>query len=367
MEYGTVWDTLGYSDSGFTGLWFAQALGASGVDYEMSYNHIVFDNHYVPEMNAIHVASVRTIVRTYLDNAQAGLVPELRPAQPIAWLDDPRVTQGLPPAQQDGAHREADADDTYEVASATSPQRFWRDLARFAAPGSIVPVSAADLAAGRMSARVLVVTGDAWDLVATTPGALQAVRAHVEGGGQLFLTDRALQGLEALGLAQEGSVDVGQVYMGYVDLDLQHPLAEGVRSLAHQTFEGIPLGYEIPEASPIWTVRADALQGAEVVGTSLAEDRASVGVAPMGQGQVTFLGALLPPANPEGYHPYGLADYAVSATGYTLVYNALGITLEERQGGEPQTQPPVPPRPAPGFEAAMVVLGLAALALRRRR
>jgi MYXO-CTERM domain-containing protein len=367
MEWGTVWDTLGYSDSGFTGLWFAQTLGASGVDYELSYNHIVFDNHYVPEVNAIHVASVRTIVRAYLDNAMAGVVPALQPERSIAYLDG---MPGVPtaPAQQ-GPHANTTDDDLYETARVANPLQFWRDLARFAPPGSIVPVTAADIAAGRVAQGQLVVTDATWDALAGNPQAVQGLRAFAEAGGRLLLTDSALQALEALDLVAPGSVERGVGYMGYVDLDLEHRLAAGVRPLAHQTYEGVPLGYGLGEdSSPIWTVAADAVQG-EVAGTS-GEGRASVGILPLGQGEVVFIGALLPRASNDVYHPYGLVDYALSATGYQLVYNSLGIALDAvANGAEPPaaSQGQEQPQRTPGVEGALAILGLAGIALLARR
>ncbi len=36
-----------------------------------------------------------------------------------------------------------------------------------------------------------------------------------------------------------------------------------------------------------------------------------------------FLGALLPQPTEAYYHPYGLQDYAVTYTGYTLLENML--------------------------------------------
>ena len=44
---------------------------------------------------------------------------------------------------------------------------------------------------------------------------------------------------------------------------------------------------------------------------------------PLGKGRVRFLGALLPDPTEDFYHPYGLQNYAVTYTGYTLLQNML--------------------------------------------
>ncbi|MDX1612374.1 MAG: M14 family zinc carboxypeptidase, partial [Candidatus Thermoplasmatota archaeon] len=72
--WGTVWDTIGYVDSGFSSDWFAQdnGLDAPGVDFEFSYNHITFDNYYpglAQRINDYHVETTRVIVGSFMDVA----------------------------------------------------------------------------------------------------------------------------------------------------------------------------------------------------------------------------------------------------------------------------------------------------------
>ena len=38
-----------------------------------------------------------------------------------------------------------------------------------------------------------------------------------------------------------------------------------------------------------------------------------------------ILGALLPDPTEEFYHPFGLQDYAVTYTGYTLLQNMINV------------------------------------------
>jgi len=40
---------------------------------------------------------------------------------------------------------------------------------------------------------------------------------------------------------------------------------------------------------------------------------------------VRILGALLPDPTEEFYHPFGLQDYAVTYTGYTLLQNMINV------------------------------------------
>jgi hypothetical protein len=372
MEWGTVWDTIGYTDSGFTGDWFGQTLGAAGLDYEMSYNHVVFDNHYVPEVNKMHVESVRAIVRAFLDEAREEQSVALKVDGTVAYLQDAReVTDADDPPQQ-GPHLNSTDDDAYEVPYRVTPQRFWRDLARSAPAGSVVPVTAEDLAAGRFhSAKTLVIAGDAWDLVKDSSTALQHLAMHLDQGKRIVLTDSAMRALEPLGLAKEGSVAESKQYLGYVDLARDHPLAQGVRGLARQTYDGVPLGFPVPQDAPVWVVAKDALDGADIAGTTGAEGNASLGKVQAGKGEVVFLGAVLPTPSEAAYHPYGLADYAVTYTGYQLLYNALGVTQEDAPLGQPLQPAAEPPAGQPRATSApalpMLVAGAALLALALRR
>src|SRR6185503_9223144 len=62
-EWSTVWDAIGYTDSGFSGDFFAQSTGmnAPGYDIEMSYNHVTWDSQYEAGamFNDYHVHVVR--------------------------------------------------------------------------------------------------------------------------------------------------------------------------------------------------------------------------------------------------------------------------------------------------------------------
>src|SRR5581483_5912085 len=63
----------GYTDSGFSGDFFAQSSGmnAPGYDIEMAYNHITVDSQYEAGalFNDYHVTVVRHVVKSFMDAA----------------------------------------------------------------------------------------------------------------------------------------------------------------------------------------------------------------------------------------------------------------------------------------------------------
>jgi hypothetical protein len=54
-------------------------------------------------------------------------------------------------------------------------------------------------------------------------------------------------------------------------------------------------------------------------------DGTLLGVAPLGSGQITLFGAILPDPTEEANHPYGLDDHAVAANGNLVLLNVLGF------------------------------------------
>src|SRR5581483_9779680 len=68
-DWSTVWDAIGYTDSGFSGDFFAQSSGmnAPGYDIEMAYNHITVDSQYEAGalFNDYHVTVVRHVVKSF--------------------------------------------------------------------------------------------------------------------------------------------------------------------------------------------------------------------------------------------------------------------------------------------------------------
>ena len=189
-------------------------------------------------------------------------------------------------------------------------------------------------------------------------------------GGNLVLTDKALKMLwNGLALvpritgAEELSVGKVDVYAGYVNFQTvekpvtyddplakrinQKGAAEGKSCAAkqsgitrgeacqetdilhrRQTYEPVPLGYSLNEGgSPVWWIAKEAFdkaQGKErAVGTAQDQQQISLGEIKYKGGRVRFAGALLPNPTKKYYHPYGLANYALTWSGYQVLQNLL--------------------------------------------
>lgn len=175
------------------------------------------------------------------------------------------------------------------------------------------------------------------------------LKVFVEGGGNLVLTDGAARALPHLGVGEPGNVKAQRVFAPYIgfttngsDSTYGDPLARNVNQPGaaegpgrrHQTVEPVPLGYAIQSAngdllghSFTWTVLPDAwtAAGGRVAGTTGAA--VSLGEIPLGQGRIRFVGGLLPdaevrdPAGQKDVRPFGLANYALTYTGWQLLEN----------------------------------------------
>jgi len=370
-EYGTTWDTIGYTDSGTTGEFFAQFVEAEGFDFELAYNHITFDDNYVAILNDMHVHTVREIVRSYVETAQQKIFALVQAnGHKLAYLVDPLATDvGAAP---EGL---ADSAAVFERKVRADLNEFWADMANVV-DGPVAGLSATDVAAGRLSDfDRFAVGGRAAESLLSNAAAVSAMKAWVEAGGRLVVTDGALALAHALGAVAADEVKETTGYLGYANIVGDHALAKGVRGLARELYSGITIGYDLRGSAPIWTIAATAVEsaGGAVAGTSGSTSAASLGTLPLGKGEIVFLGALLAPPTTEHDPPYGLASYAVTATGYQVLYNALGFTLVESQeprglldgvlnptGGEE-------PASVPGLEPVILLAAVGALAVAARR
>jgi hypothetical protein len=173
------------------------------------------------------------------------------------------------------------------------------------------------------------------------------LRSFAEGGGNLVLTDGAVRNLAWMDLVGRGFVNDFSVYAGYISFTRDgstesygDPLAQNVNQpgaaegpgFRHQTYEPVPIGYAITAAdddtdmnsSPVWGV--DQIEwerlGGRTAGTTTA-DQVTLGELPLGSGVVRVVGALLPMPTEQFYHPFGLANYAVTYSGYQVLQNVL--------------------------------------------
>ncbi|HVF11631.1 MAG TPA: hypothetical protein VNA87_00955 [Actinomycetota bacterium] len=173
-----------------------------------------------------------------------------------------------------------------------------------------------------------------------------SMRGFVEQGGNLVLTDGALRNLAYMGLAPRLAVRNSPGYAGFVRFthdgtkstyndplaaEIDQPGAAEGPGFRHQTYEPVPIGFQLPEGrdpftgfAPNWTVDQGAWKkaGGRTVGM-VGADEVVVGELASGAGRVRILGSLLPMPTEDYYHPFGLASYSVTYTGYQLLLNAL--------------------------------------------
>jgi hypothetical protein len=150
-----------------------------------------------------------------------------------------------------------------------------------------------------------------------------------------------------MGVIGRGFVNEFSVYAGYISFTRDgstesygDPLAQNVNQpgaaegpgFRHQTYEPVPIGYAITAAdddtdlntAPVWGV--DQIEwerlGGRTAGTTTA-DQVTLGEMALGNGVVRVVGALLPMPTEQFYHPFGLANYAVTYSGYQVLHNAL--------------------------------------------
>jgi hypothetical protein len=373
--YGTVWETRRKLNTGFLGNWLAMdapvGLGLQGPGLE----HWLCEN--IPFTHAVvrqQVAAVKAELRALLEAAVRDL-PEVAVDLPgkVGYLHDPSVVTD---ADDDGpGYRPANAlEASYGQAPYTATRmRFFDDLAPYTA-GRLQPLAPTALDAAALSGLSAVVASE------TLGGADPAVLAdYVRGGGTLVLTDGAVAALSDIAGLPSSAVArrTGLVArMAEASRDFSHPLLTGLDRPDHyaeQLYEPVPLGFSLDaNASPWWSVDPAAFAGAG--GRVAALDpgnRVMVGDLPLGAGRVVVVGGLLPQPSEAYFHPYGLGSYAVTYTGYQVLLNALGATVDvtDHPLPAPVTDVPVQAAVVPDGATPAIVLaavGLCALTRRRR-
>jgi hypothetical protein len=361
-DWSTVWDAIGYTDSGFSGDFFAQSSGlnAPGYDIELAYNHITFDSQY--EVGAVfndyHVHAVRHIVKSFMDAAALDVQVSyethgkktlvIEPQYVATNLDD--VDSDGNPMPTPGGWADANAFDnpwqySGEKPFRARPAKYWYDLAPFLKDGDrpgVLTLTMADKLTPQLLAQYdnVVIPGSAINqFIAGDAGSNQVAQGEVDAarlkmivdwvdkGGNLVLTDSALSFLDLSGITS-GAVRVTLGYAGAVNFDRSHELVKNVRGEARQTYEPVPLGFRVGFYSPIWGVDPAAFtgKGGDVAGTGYRGNDVSLGILPHGAGRIQLIGALLPDPTEEFYHPYGLDDYATTYSGNQVLRNMLGWT-----------------------------------------
>ena len=178
---------------------------------------------------------------------------------------------------------------------------------------------------------------DAWGL---------KLRSFVQNGGNLVLTDGAIKNLAYMGLIPRTVVNTFGVFAGFIGFTrdgttstYDDPLAFNVNQpgaaegpqFRHQTYEPVPIGYDVadapstfPQTSPVWAI--DQIEWERAGGRTAGittPDQVTLGELQHGAGVVRVIGALLPMPTDRYYHPFGLANYALTYSGYQVFNNTL--------------------------------------------
>ncbi len=325
-HWGTLYDMLGYSASG-SGIDYyntPELVGGTGFATELTVGREVNWAAYTGALNQVWVDAIRAINYTMFRQAVDRKQFTYDVGGKAAYIFDPKV---ITDADADGAGP-LDAGDN-QVPYRVTRMKFFSDLNHYANPGltTIKP------------ARVPVANLAQYDSIVLANGPLpgdaeagpfyDALNRFVGGGGNLIVTDAAAQALAAMGVVPASAVSSTNAYVGYVDFSNRtDPLNQHLRGVARQTYDTVPIGYRFGSAAtnsaPNWTIATTDWEaaGGRTAGTN-GTGRTIYGELTKGNGRIRFLGALLPDPTEQYFHPYGLQNYAVTYTGYTLLQNML--------------------------------------------
>ncbi|MGH3118472.1 MAG: M14 family zinc carboxypeptidase [Gaiellales bacterium] len=334
-EWGTLYDMLGYSASGSMIDYYNTFDGVDGYGFatELTAGQQVNTVAYPALLNQVHVDSVRAINYTMFKQAIDPIQFTYDIGGKVAYVFDPeRIRHD--DANGEGYERKA-GEDFPQVPYDVSRMRFFEDLNKYASQ-PLTAVRVGEVLSTDPEERVdldafdsLILANDAMPEPGDDAEYFSMLRGWVERGGNLVVTDAAVDALVRMGVIPESAISTQKHYVGYVDFgDRTHPLNANLRGLARQTYDSVPIGYAFPPAGsncPVYRVSEAAWDaiGGFTAGTNGGTTNVAYGQAPLGQGMIRFIGALLPDPTEAFYHPFGLQNYAVTYTGYTILQNSL--------------------------------------------
>jgi RTX calcium-binding nonapeptide repeat (4 copies)/Zinc carboxypeptidase len=352
-RWGTVWDTLGYTDTGFVGDYLAEELGVTGMDYEIAFNHAdaarPFGRPWAVLLQENYINASRAIIKTAMAYAmkqdQDFADFQIDPKGQVGYVFTPEVITDkdgvgtLPGPNADGIGENGLAVEQQPY-SATQ-MNFFAEEGRLIKNGfrKVLP---ADIASDPKALEALdtlvladlIAPPDAEGRTYDRKAYLDNVLEWVKSGGNLFLIDRGLHALGELGVVPADQITDIKVYQPYSNFtDFEHPMLAGLRPNARQLSEATLIGYGIGNtASPMTVVASAAWEeaGGYVVGTTgpgagTSDNGAqtSVGQLELGAGQVRIMGGGLHTPTEENDHRYGLKDYSLTYSGLYIIENSI--------------------------------------------
>ncbi|MBW3663872.1 MAG: hypothetical protein KY469_12295 [Actinobacteria bacterium] len=344
-EWGTLYDILGYSASG-SGIDYYNTPGVvngTGFATEMTASNAPYNALTHPGLvNQMWVNSVRAINYTMFKDALDPPSYTYPVGGAAAYVFDPERVRhddanGFGPGNEsipgDFTGDDANVDPDFQLRRYdVSRMKFFEDLNRYA-DQPLDAIRVPDVLSGEVDLSTydsVVLTEDAMPEAGDHSAWVTALRSFAAGGGNLVVTDAAAPILADLfDDIEPGDISMQRRNVGYVDFgDRSHHLNEGLRGVASQTYDVIPIGYPDNNGqAPNWRVATAAwdANAGYTAGTN-GNGQTIYGEKPLGDGKVSFLGALLPQPTEDYFHPYGLQNYAVTYTGYTLLENMLDHT-----------------------------------------
>lgn len=240
-----------------------------------------------------------------------------------------------------------------------NPMQFFADLSPNLESGSMEGLRVQDVRIGRLMRGnsgtrrydKLVISHD---IGRDSDEYVAAIEEFVEAGGDLVLTDAGLYLLDELDVGDAGALsadDIQTIEVGIanlIDRDFEHYLLDDIRPLQREMWKSPQIGY-VPNVNdqPATVIDDGAFTaaGGEIAGRMQAIEESSgdeevvgdgvgAGSLQAGDAEINLLGSMLPPANQRELHPFGMADYAVSFMGHTMICNALGFQQRRFYEGE---------------------------------
>ena len=353
-RWGTVWDTLNYTDTGFLGDYLATELGVTGMDYEIALNHSdtrAYGRPWGVLLQENYINTTRSIITTamaYAMTEREDFVDfELDPVGRVGYLYNPDTVTDtdengpgrLPGRNGDGIG--ANGIPVEQRSYEASNMQFFEDENEYV-KGGLTKAFSADVADSStylnqfdsLVVADIALPEDALGRPVDEQAFYENLRAWVERGGNLVLTDRALHALGAMDVVPAESVDDIRVYQPYADFeDLDHPMVKGLRGNARQLSEATLIGYGIGvDQSPMTVIDDAAWEAAGGHTIGLSDDRTtgstlgletSVGELALGEGLIRIMGGGLHMPSEQLDHRYGLKDYSLTYSGLFIMENSI--------------------------------------------